>query len=339
MNESIFPAEAQGLDATPWTEWLEELTPVQKIDGLWVKREDLFAPLGFGGINGSKLRGLIMMMAQRADDSQTVVTGASVRSPQHGMTAAVAAHLGMKSIHVVGATKPHTAAKHVQPQMAARFGAEFHFTGGAYNSVLQPTTASIAQGLGAAIVPYGITPEPYEHDRFHTLGGWQTANLPDVHTLIVPTGSCNSLLSVLKGLSGPHARPSRLRRVVCVGIGPRKLQMTWERMGLLGIQEGYRYNAETCLKREPIQRNYLELVYVDAFQEYSYDQLVKQQIGDLVLHPTYEAKVVKYLRQHYPWLLQGDDSCLWLVGGPQSEAAMESHFTHPHFEELPTWKA
>lgn len=337
MN-TIFPVQTLDRDELDWSEYLEALTPVTFEDGVYVKREDAFAPLGYGGINGSKLRGLIMMMTQRAEDSQLVVTGASVRSPQHGMTAAVAAHLGMKAIHVVGATKPHTAAKHVQPQMAARFGAEFVITGGAYNSVLQPTTNDLAAKLGGCVVPYGITPEPFEHERFHALGGLQTANLPDVHTLIVPTGSCNSLLSVLKGLSGPHARPSRLRRVVCVGIGPRKLQMTWERMGRLGIQEGYRYNAETCLKREPIQRNYLELVYVDAFEEYSYDQLVKQTLGSITLHPTYEAKVVKYLRDHHPHLLCAD-SCLWVVGGPQSEEAMEPFFPHPHFEEIPLWKA
>lgn len=332
MNESIFPAEAQGLDATPWSEWLEDLTPVEVIDGVWVKREDAFAPLGFGGINGSKLRGLIMMMS--SFDSR-VVTAASVRSPQHGMTAAVAAHLSMPCLNIVGATNPRSAAKHVQPQIAARFGAQFEFIGGAYNSSLQPRAKQRAFEIRAAVVPYGITPEPFEHERFHSLGGLQTVNLPDVGTLIVPTGSCNSLLSVLYGLHH-NPRPTSLRRVVCVGIGPEKIKMTWERMGRLGIQGGYRYNAETCLKRDPIARNYLELVYVDAFQEYSYDQLVKQKLGDLVLHPTYEAKVVRYLRDHHPHLLSLD-SCLWIVGGPQSEEAMEPHFLHPHFEELPTW--
>lgn len=333
---SIFPDEAMGLHATPWSEWLEELTPVERHGGLWLKREDAFAPLGDGGINGSKLRGLIFMMEQRSQDSQMVVTGASVRSPQHGMTAAVAAHLGMRSLHVVGATKPHTAAKHVQPQMAARFGATFDFIGGAYNTVLQPRVQALAAELRAATVPYGITPEPFELLRFHELGGVQTQNLPDVHTLIMPMGSCNSLASVLLGLQR-HPRPPRLRRIILVGIGPDRNRWTWDRLAKLEVQEGYRYNAETCLKREPIDRNYLELVYVNAYAEYPYDQLVKEKLGDVVLHPTYEAKVIRFLRDHHPQVLT-EDSCLWVVGGPQSEEAMEAHFPFGHYEALPEWR-
>ena len=37
---------------------LLDLTPVENIGGMWWKREDKFAPLGYGGINGSKLRQL-----------------------------------------------------------------------------------------------------------------------------------------------------------------------------------------------------------------------------------------------------------------------------------------
>jgi len=334
---SIFPGHQQRLKGGPdWSDFLETLTPVSVHEGVHLKREDLFAPLGFGGINGSKLRGLIMMMVNRQKDSQVVVTGASVRSPQHGMTAAVAAHLGMKSIHVVGATKPHTAAKHVQPQMAARFGAEFFFAPGAYNTILQPAVASIAQEQGAAIVPYGITPEMFELKRFHELGGLQVKNLPEVHTLLVPMGSCNSVASVLYGLAQGWG-PGTVKRIVLVGIGPDRNRWLWDRLRLLEVQEHYRYNAESCLKRDPVDRNYTELVYLNAYAEYPYDQLVKQRIGDLVLHPTYEAKVVKFLRDHHPHLLN-DRSCLWVVGGPQAEEAMERHFPLPHFEELPLWK-
>lgn len=335
---SIFPPEAQGLRlaSCDWTEWLEVLTPVTQHEGVWVKREDLFAPLGYGGINGSKLRGLIMMMAQRSRENHTVVTGASVRSPQHGMTASVARHLGMESLHVVGATKPQTAAKHVQPQIAARMGAKFVITGGAYNTVLQPKVKELAAGWDhAATIPYGITPEPYELYHFHALGGLQVQNLPDVHTLIVPMGSCNSTASVLLGLQ-LNDRPTSLRRIVLVGIGPDRNRWLWDRLDMLDVRDGYRYNVPDCLKREPRERNYLELVYVNAYAEYPYDQLVKQRIGDLVLHPTYEAKVVKFLRDHHPHLLC-EDSCLWVVGGPQSEEAMERHFPLPHFEELPLW--
>ena len=36
-----------------WAEKLYDITSVESIGGMWWKRDDLFAPLGTGNINGS----------------------------------------------------------------------------------------------------------------------------------------------------------------------------------------------------------------------------------------------------------------------------------------------
>lgn len=339
---TIFVNQSLDRSRVDWTDKLELLTPVSMHGGVWVKREDEFAPLGSGGINGSKLRGLIRMMERRSRDAKVIVTGASVKSPQHSMTAAVARHLGMETVHVIGATNPTSAMQRPQVKMATRFGAKFDIIRVAYNPQLQKRVGEIEaalyeQGASVGNLPYGITPEPHEVYDFHALGGLQTRNLPDVSTLIVPAGSCNSIASVLHGLA--HERPPGLRRVVTVAIGPDRTRWLWERLQTLGVRDNYRYHgpAEAVLKRDPIERNYLELVHLDPHGEgfSDYQGEMKESLGDLVLHPTYEGKVLRYLKQRYPHLLC-EDSCFWVVGGPASEEVMEAHYPY-NPQELPLW--
>ena len=60
-----------------WEDHILDLSPVEKIGGLWFKREDKFAPLGYGGINGSKLRVCIWLIDQSVKQGSTgVVHGA-----------------------------------------------------------------------------------------------------------------------------------------------------------------------------------------------------------------------------------------------------------------------
>jgi hypothetical protein len=59
MTQSIFPVLALDRAQVQWEQHLGELTPWENRDGVWFKREDYFAPLGYGGPNGSKMRQLI----------------------------------------------------------------------------------------------------------------------------------------------------------------------------------------------------------------------------------------------------------------------------------------
>lgn len=324
---STFTKLSLNREVCDWTEHLKDLTPVEKHGGTWLKREDLFAPLGDGGINGSKLRGCILMLKNRFEAGATrIYTGASVLSPQHSMTAAVSYHLGMDTVHIIGATKAETAIRHVQIQMAGWFGAKFHIVPVGYNSVLQGTVEKFhAADSESSVMPYGISPQgDKEILEFHHLGGLQVANLPDVETLLIPAGSCNSLASILYGLQ-INNRPSSLKRIITVGIGPDRLKWVWERLKALGVNDGYRYHgpAPSALAKAPQSRNYLEIVHLDAQGEgfCSYQDRMPESIGEVELHPTYEGKVRRYMMQKYPDVMD-DRCCLWIVGGQATAAAM-----------------
>jgi hypothetical protein len=82
-----------------WADQLYDITPVENVGGMWWKREDKFAPLGYGNINGSKLRQLIWLFSQKAYPG--VVSGAVTGSPQLPMVAALRQTLehSLRSIH------------------------------------------------------------------------------------------------------------------------------------------------------------------------------------------------------------------------------------------------
>lgn len=78
---SIFNTFSLDRSVSRWEESLGVLTPWENLDGMWFKREDKFAPLGYGGPNGSKMRQLIHYMNRRRAGKTHVLTGASIQSP------------------------------------------------------------------------------------------------------------------------------------------------------------------------------------------------------------------------------------------------------------------
>lgn len=66
------------------------LTPVQEVDGLRIKRDDLYAPFGPGEVNGGKLRQCVMLVNSVKKDYKSLLTYCSIHSPQAPITAAVA---------------------------------------------------------------------------------------------------------------------------------------------------------------------------------------------------------------------------------------------------------
>ena len=83
------------------TDKLTEITPVEDHEGLWFKREDKFAPLGYGGINGSKLRQLIWMLERHKE--KVILSAANPRSPQVIMGSVLAALQGRQFVQFLGA--------------------------------------------------------------------------------------------------------------------------------------------------------------------------------------------------------------------------------------------
>lgn len=67
---------------------LHYLTPMQQVNGMWFKREDLYTPFGAGEVNGGKLRQCMLLVDKIHQDYEGLVTCCSIHSPQAPITAA-----------------------------------------------------------------------------------------------------------------------------------------------------------------------------------------------------------------------------------------------------------
>lgn len=282
------------------------LTPVQLRNGMLYKREDLHTLPS--GVNGAKLRACQHLIENaRAKGATRVISAASVLSPQNAMATTVAAENGMRATVILGGSKPETAINHPAIRIAAAYGADIVHVPVGYNPYLQKFARELTERTpGAYWLQYGITTPkgaPLEEVKaFHRTGGDQVANLPDeVRTLVIPFGSGNSAAGVLYGLNYLR-RPTALEEIILVGIGPDRRDWLSERLGALGV--GY-----------PVRMEHLDL---HGTGYASYGDKMPETLDGIVMHPTYEGKVVRYLDKHRPdwWTRRDGTTCLWIVGGP-----------------------
>ena len=73
MTETIFNNISIDRSVVKWSDYMFNLTPVEKVGKTYFKREDKFAPLGYGGINGSKLRQCIWLVDEYVKNSENPV--------------------------------------------------------------------------------------------------------------------------------------------------------------------------------------------------------------------------------------------------------------------------
>lgn len=233
-------------------------TPVERRDGLYLKRDDLYT---VGEVCGGKARtclALAMLGEQRGSD--TLVTASSRHSPQLEIVAAVAAHLGMAArCHVPGA-KTET----LQVTNARRLGAEVNEHWPGYNSVICARARDDARDdTSATLVPFGM-------EDAAAVGGamMQCENLPVdyLRRLVVPVGSGMTLAGLL------HSR-----RLVDTEI--------------VGVMVGAIPTARLDRWAPPDWRDHVTLV--DS--GYEYDETVEAEVDGVRLDPVYEAKCLDYV--------------------------------------------
>lgn len=279
-------------------------TPWEFRGGRRYKREDYYR--NDYGVNGAKYRLARWMMARaKAQGYDHVVSAQSVLSPQSSIVATLAEELGMACTLCYGASKAATAVRHPNVAIAARAGARFDFSCRvAYNATLQPHGARVARDLGAWQMPYAITPGPEDLEEALSVGGAQARNLPrGIRHLVIPFGSGNTASGILYGLDKYGTKD--VEDILLVGIGPdRRDRRDWldARLASVGARQ-----IMAITRHVPLHPWFAR--YADAMPE---------TLDGIVLHPTYEGKVARYLNQSIwgPWRKRDDSVGFWIVGGP-----------------------
>lgn len=321
-----------------WEDHILDLSPVEKIGGLWFKREDLFAPLGINGINGSKLRVCIWLISEAIKQGATgIIHGAVTGSPQHPMVACIAAHYGVPVIDCIGTKKPE---EHETLAAAKWMGASFRSFNPGYAATLNSKAKQLSENefKGYFHLETNITLDEKSNsaakiEAFHLVGSEQVRNIPDhIETIIVPAGSCNSVTGVMYGIA--RFRPKNLKRVLLMGIGSygssdplyiyRRLELM-EQVNHLNSKDVFSWDVfrpGTGHSMAPYEIAYYNVnAGCGACEKCkdgycSYNDLMPFKFGDLEFHPRYEGKIMNYAQDHLPLFRQylNEKTLFWIVG-------------------------
>lgn len=202
------------------------LTPVQRVEQYWLKRDDLFS---VAGVAGGKAR--TCWALSRGSDG--LVTAGSRKSPQAAIVAAIAHQLRIPC-HV------HTPTGELGSELsyAQNKGAVVIQHKAGYNNVIIARAREDAAYLGWSYIPFGM--ECWEAVR-------QTSNQvlnipPEACRVVIPVGSGMSAAGVVMGLR-EHG-PDIPILGVCVGADPGKRLNTYcpgwkRRMKLVRSEHDY----------------------------------------------------------------------------------------------------
>jgi 1-aminocyclopropane-1-carboxylate deaminase/D-cysteine desulfhydrase-like pyridoxal-dependent ACC family enzyme len=303
-----------------WGNLLNEVMPVEEHGGMLFKRDDKFAPRGYGSINGAKLRQCIYLVDKwvREDGCTGVSSGSVSQSPQHIFIAAICNHYNIHCYVVTGVADPM---KHKYLRMAHEEGATISRSKVGYAAACGAIAKKSAEKWeGFKYLETNITLDSKKNywgdiEAFHRVGSLQSVNIPDhVTTLIVPCGSCNSITSILYGLV-QHPRPN-LERIVLLGIGnigSKNIEYVYERLFKLckvvdiDIRGLFNFKGEQDYQYE-IEHHDLNgtgfCKYTDEFRE---------RIDTIEFHPRYEGKCIRYMKQNLQHYMNMN-TLFWIVG-------------------------
>ncbi len=310
------------------TDW-HGLTPITRgLDTQWsYKREDLFAPFGCGGINGSKLRQVYHLCECAVNRGYSgIVSGAVAASPQHPMVTRVAREHGLTSTVVTGASRIEAYPMLV---MAGDYGAQFELSPVGYATTLNAIARKLAAGrrqyhLETNITLTGTAQEVYD---FHLVGAAQVANVPPgIEAMLIPAGSCNSAVSVLVGIA--ESPVEELREVVLFGIGaqgstdpgyiPNRLRQISEASGV-DYADIYDIDIDrpVDVARKRTDGRIKVLRYdLNGSGYCKYADLMPGSRDGINFHPRYEGKIIRYVTDRGDEFRRYDNDrvCFWNVG-------------------------
>lgn len=266
-----------------------ELTPVEKIDYLWFKRDDMFCP--YGDVNGGKVRQLIKLFDVlgdkiRREHNSGVIVSASVHSPTGAVVARVAKEYGFKCIVAVGGLKEETMHRHDQMKLARHYGAEIRIVSGTgMNTVIQSRIKDIIAENNYWETCFDKNINLYP-DLMYDTNADQVENIPDdLDLLIMPVGVGIQFSCVLRGLAKFGKRP---KRIVGIEIGPDRRKRIDKQIAPLKTEyELYQFGGQ-------------------------YSKELNERINGFYLDPLYEAKAYRWLFKNINF--KKVKTLVWLVG-------------------------
>lgn len=241
------------------TEDIDAITPIEKRDGIYFKRDDKFM---INNSNGGKTRTCYALIKQ--SNKSGVVTAGSRKSPQIGIVAKIAKQLNKESF----AHCPQGKMSDVLIEARDQYGINITQEKAGYNTVIMKRAKDAAEKNDLTLIPFGMECwEAINQTRN------QVKNIPDdCKRVVAPVGSGMSFSGILHGLKDLGLDIPVLGLVV--GADPSKRLDKY-------APEGWRDNPNIKLVN----------VGVDYHTEIK-DNCFK----GIYLDPIYEAKCIKFIK-------------------------------------------
>ena len=280
-----------------------EITPVEQYNGIYYKRDDLYAP--YGDVNGGKVRQTIEII-ENCYMGPGIIASTSVHSPSSTIFSRVAQEYNVPCIIAVGGTKPENLDKLPMMRLCKHFGAEIRIVAGhGMKTAITARIREIQQENGYYNPDF--SKHIHNHPELMFVNSQQVANIPDeLDVLIAPVGSGIQFANILKGI---HDHNKSVKRIIGVQVGP-------DRRKLIDS-----YLTSQSLWDERINYQY-ELMQYEIQFPHSYSKSEIQRVGDFELDDLYEAKAHKWMLNN----IVSDKVLFWCVGRRFFDG-MESIFT------------
>ena len=275
-----------------------DLTPVQRVDGMLIKRDDLYAPFGPGEVNGGKLRQCVMLVKSVRDKYDSLLTYCSIHSPQAPITTAVAHAYEMPCRILYGGTSRESVASLPMPRLSMKYGATIVLAArSGRHSILHARAKELAAEKNSFIVQYGINLINHG-DTLLTAVAAQAENLPDeIENLVMTCGSGITASGVMIGL---HRYGKSVKHVHLVATAPDRRVFIHENLKQYGADREFEYH---------------DLFHRPGFQ---YEKSVTARWGGISLHPHYEAKTMQWFKSSG---LAPESTLFWITGAEPTNPA------------------
>lgn len=283
------------------------LTPVELHNGVYLKRDDLFAPFGNDFITGGKIRQCISLIETNYDYiknecNNTIATAASIHSPQAVIVARLAKEYGFNCVVGIGNTTVEKALERKTMSLCEEYGAEIVVlseTQG-FNNVLYSNLEKLRQERPMFKVLFGYQ---VDDNRESILGkiADQVQNIPEeVTTLVVPLGSGVTFTGVLFG-----AMEFKLnKRIVAIqpfGYDRRKDVHKWLGVPMNSALSKH-FDVSVCPEYEYHKGTY------------GYSNLLPYKVGEVELDEIYESKAYDMMVKEKLVDFDNEKVCFWIVG-------------------------
>lgn len=278
------------------------ISPIEKYDNLYLKRDDYFSPFK-NGVNGGKVRQAISLIRNNLDVirnkyNNTIITTTSVNSPQGVIIATVAKYFGVKAI--IGYGYLHSKEKLIKNnrlvEKAYNTGADIQIIANAsYNNVTNKAVEKIANENNYFLIKFGINGLNNPDSIFGVIEK-QVENIPDVDNLVIPVGSGLNFVAIMRGIKKYKPKIKRIIGVLSGADSTNTIKSFLKKDKILNINDDYFGEAIFTYELYKSPLKYNQKKFIDEPIEFD---------------PIYEVKSYLWIKDNLP---DNEKTLLWIVG-------------------------